>query len=148
MVVDAEAALHRDRNVHLLNHGLADLSHKFWLKHQLCAKRAVDRALRRATAVQIYLVVPVSLHNLGRLCDFNGIVSSDLADDRVLVRRELKQPLVVEDSVLVQHLCIQEGVLSQQAHEPAKVVVGHVDHRRDGDALLHGVDERALEWSG
>lgn len=89
-----------------MDHALADLSHELWLIHQLCAERVIDRSLRRAAAVQINLIVPILFHQFGRRRDFDRVVSTDLADNRVLVWCELKQPRFVDYGVLVQHLRI------------------------------------------
>lgn len=149
-VVDTESALDCDRNVHRLDRLLANLGDELGRVHELRAKAAVDCFLAGAPAVQVDLVVAPLLDDFGGLGHFLWVLSANLRDDWVLIVREVEQFLVsglldVDDGVLVDHLCVQKSVLRKHAHEKPIVVVGDIDHRRDGDPFLNRIHQRSLK---
>ena len=56
--------------------------------HEDSAKSALLYFVRRAATVEIDLIIAVPLHNLRSLTHGYWIVTTELANDRVLVRRK------------------------------------------------------------
>ena len=64
-MINADAVLHRDRDIAVLAHGRDAVTHQRGLGHEAGTKAAVLYAIRRASAVEVDLVVTPFLAERG-----------------------------------------------------------------------------------
>ena len=76
--VDANAVLHRHRDVHRIHHGLHAVGHQRRLGHQAGAERAALHPLARAAAVQIDLVIAPVLAQLRGIGQLQRLAAAEL----------------------------------------------------------------------
>ena len=132
LVVDADAAFHRhrDRNRGLhRGHAIADQRR---LRHQAGAEAALLHPLRRATDVEIDLVIAEIRADPRATGERHGIAAAELERHRMLGRIETDQPVAVaaQHRAGGHHLGIDQRAARQQAMEEPAVPVGPFHHRR------------------
>ena len=115
LIVDADAALDRDRDLHRRAHRRHTLGHQLGLAHQAGAEAARLHPVRRAADIQIDLVIAEAFADPRRLGELPRLRTAELQRDGVLDGVKAKEIL----SVAVQHrrgrhhLRIEQGALRQ-----------------------------------
>lgn len=84
-IIDSKSTLNCHRNSALLLHLSHNLGNFVRLEHQSCSEAAISYFVGGAPAVEVHFVIPVVLHDLSSLTTLNRIISTDLANDGVLV---------------------------------------------------------------
>jgi len=141
LVVDAQAALHRDGNGDGCAHGADALGDELGLRHQARAEAPRLHSIRRASAVEVDLVVAEAFGNAGGLGQLRGARAAELDGDGMFLGGEAEQSLTIpmEDGTAGHHLRIEEGAPAQKAQEESLVAIRPVHHRGDGEtAGQHG----------
>ncbi len=140
LVVDADAAFHRDGNRDGRLHRRDAVADQRRLAHQAGAEGAALDAVGRAAAVQVDLVITEIGADAGGLRQQSGIVAAELQRDRMLDCVEADQPLAVaaDHGLRGHHLGVEPGATRHQAVDDAAMPVGPIHHRRDGEAQLLG----------
>ena len=134
--VDADAVLHRHRQVHGVRHGLHAVGHQARLGHQAGPEGAALHALAGAAAVEVDLVVAPALADGGAARQIGRLAAAQLQRHRVLagVHAQVAALATVQQAAGGDHLGVQARLFGQQPVQVAAVLVGPVDHRRDGQA--------------
>ncbi len=137
LVVDADAALHRDGNAGGLAHRRDALADKIGLGHQAGAEPPGLHAIGRAADIEVDLVIAVARADLRRFGEALRIAAAELEPDRMLLGREAEHALAiaVEHGLRRHHLGIEEGPPRDQPQEVAAVAVGPLHHRRDTEFM-------------
>ena len=140
LVVDADAAFHRDRNFHRALHRGNAVGHQRRLRHQACAEAAVLHPVRRAADIEIDLVIAKILADFGSRREVHRDRAAELQRHRMLTRIESEQPpaVAMEDGARRQHLRIEPRPPRHEAMEDAAMPVGPIHHGRDGKAVGGG----------
>ena len=84
LIVDADAALDRHRQVGGVAHGAHAVGHQLRLRHQAGAEAARLHAVGRAADIEVDLVIAERRGNPRRLGQFGGIGAAELHRDRML----------------------------------------------------------------
>ena len=137
LVVHADPALHRRRNLHSLPDGGHALGHEVRLEHEAGPEAPGLHPVGGAADVQVDLAIPEVLTNPRRRRQLRWVAAPQLEGDGMLGCIEAQQPLAVamEDGRAGDHLGIQEGATRQHPVEGPAVTVGPVHHRSDGEAV-------------
>ncbi len=141
LLVDAEAALHRDRNRDRRAHRGDAVGDERGLAHQACAEASRLHAIGRATDVEIDLVVAERFADARGGGELARLRTAELQRDRMLDRIEPEQPraIAVQHGRRRDHLGVEPRVRRQQTVEEPAVAVRPVHHRGDaqpvGDAV-------------
>ena len=93
LLVDADAALHRDRNPDRADHRGDAFADQLRLAHQAGAEASALHPVRRTAAVEIDLIVAEFGADARRLGEALGIGPAELQRDWMLRRIEAEQPL-------------------------------------------------------
>jgi len=135
-IVDADAALDRDRNPNDRPHGLHAFGDERGLRHETCAETPALHAIARTADVQVDLVVALRLAEASRAGEQPGIGTAELQRDRVFRRIEAEQPfdVTVCQRLRRHHLRVQQRPRAQQPQQVAAVPIRVVHHRGHGDA--------------
>jgi len=141
VLVHAQAALHRHRDINRIDHGRNALGHQRRLAHQARAKTPGLHAIRRAAAVEVDLVIAPLGGDARGLRQQHRITATQLQGQRLLAAVEAEQALAVavDDRVGVHHLRVQAYARCQHAVENAAMAIGPVHHRGNGQAQGIGV---------
>ena len=137
LVVDADAAFHRDRHAerrHRLAHRGDAVAHQRGLAHQAGAEAARLHAIRRAADVEVDLVVAEIRADPRRLRELARFRSAELQRHRMLGRivAEQARAVAMHHRGRGDHLGVEQGMRREQAMEDPAVTVGPVHHRGDG----------------
>ncbi len=95
LLVDADAAFHRDRNPHGRLHRRDAIADKLRLRHQAGAEATLLHAVGRAPHVQVHLAVAEVLGNLRAFGQRAWVRAAKLDRDGLLGLVERQQPLAV-----------------------------------------------------
>ena len=145
VVIDAEAAFHRHRNMSI--HGRARRDHRRdavgdqgRLAHQARAEPPGLHAIGRAATVEVDLVEATLGSDPRRLRQQCRFAAAQLQCDRMLDRIQRQQlvAVAVDHRIRMHHLGVQPCVRRQQAMEHAAMRIRPVHHRGDGQAQLFG----------
>ncbi len=139
LIVDADAGLHRHRNVDQVAHRLDAVGHQCGLSHQAGAEAAILYPIGGAANVDIHLVIATLLGQLGAACEIGRIAATQLQGDGMfLLAVPQVIPLAVNDGAGGHHLGIEQGLASHQTMEITAMPIGPVQHGGDGKTLrLH-----------
>jgi len=88
-VVDSKAAFNSNWNVYLLDHRLADLGDKFWIKHELSSKAPIYCLVTWASTIEIDLVIAPLFYDLRSHSNFERVIATNLANYRMLIIRKV-----------------------------------------------------------
>ena len=135
LVVDADAALHRNGDGDGIGHGLQDVGDKIGPQHQRRPEPAVLHPVRGAAAVEVYFVVALLLRPFRAESEILRIAPGELHGDRMLcpVKGEVVV-LPVDDRTACHHFGVQKGLLRHDPPEAAAVAVSPVEHRGSTEA--------------
>ena len=138
LIVDADPALHRDRNAHRALHGVDALGDQRRLRHQAGAETAVLHPIRRAADIEIDFVIAEILADFGRGREITRVRAAELQRHRMFAGIETEQtlPIAMNDGAGRQHLRVKPRPPRHQAMEHAAVPVGPIHHRRHGKAVV------------
>ncbi|MNI59228.1 hypothetical protein D3C73_1143810 [compost metagenome] len=136
VLVHAQAALHRHRDVHRLDHGRYALGHQHRLAHQAGAETPRLHAVGRAAAVEVHLVIAPLGGDARGLCQQGRIAATQLQRQRLFAGIETEQALAIAvyHRVGVHHFGVQPRTRRQQAMEHPAMAIGPVHHGGDGQA--------------
>ena len=137
LVVDADAAFHRDRNRDRRLHRRDAIADQPRLRHQAGAEAALLHAVGRAADIEIDLVVAeIGADARARGASAARIGAAELQRDRMLGRIEAEQPraVAVQHRAGGHHLGVEQRAARQQAMEEPAMPVGPFHHRRDAEA--------------
>src|SRR5262249_26309395 len=84
LVVDADAALDRDRHAHARPHGRDRAGDEVGLRHQAGAEASLLHPVRRTADIEVDLVVAIALADGRRLRELGGVRATELQGYRVL----------------------------------------------------------------
>ncbi len=134
--IDADAVLHRHRQVHGVAHRGHAVMHQRRLSHQARTKRAALHALARAAAIQVHFVITPLLCEFGARREVCRLAAAELQGNRMFLGIEVQMPrhVAMEQGAAGHHLGVQARALRDLAMEVAAMAVGPVHHRRDGQA--------------
>ena len=134
LVVDADAAFYRHRDLHRALHGGDAVGDQRRRLHQAGAERARLHAVGRAADIEVDLVIAERLADPRRLGELGRIGAAELQRDRMLLGVEAEQPvaLAMDDRVGHHHFGVEQRAARQLAMEEAAMPVRPVHHRRDG----------------
>ena len=140
LVVDADAALHRHRDLHRALHGGDAVGDQRRRLHQAGAERARLHAVGRAADIEVDLVIAEGFADPRRLGELVRIGTAELQRDRMLLGVEAEQPvaLAVDHRVGHHHLGVEQRAARQLAMEEAAMPVRPVHHRRDCKSVVVG----------
>ena len=138
LVVDADAALDRDRHLGALAHRRDQVGDKLGLGHQAGAEPPRLHAIGRAADIEIDLVVTelgADARGLGKRA---RIAAADLQGNGMLIHMELEQPVPIaaQHGVRRHHLGVEQRALGDEPQEVAAVPVGPLHHGRDAEEML------------
>ena len=141
VLVHAQPAFHRDRDVHRGDHRRHALAHQFRLAHQAGAEAPGLHPVGRAAAIEVDLVVTPVRGDVRGLRQQRRVTAAQLQCQRMLAGVETEQPLAVavDDRIGVNHLGIQPRTGREDAVEHPAMGVRPVHHRRDGQAQGGGM---------
>ncbi|MCY1236628.1 hypothetical protein D9M72_492930 [compost metagenome] len=130
-LVDADAMLDGDRDVHRFAHRLDAVGHQLRLCHQAGAEGPALHALGRAAAVQVDFRIAPLLAQLGRHGKVGRLATAQLQRDRVFGRIEIQmaRDVAMQQRAGGHHLGVQPGVAAELAVEHAAMAVSPVHHR-------------------
>ncbi len=136
LVVDADAALDRDRNFHRRLHRRDAFGDQPRLAHQAGPEPSALHPVGRAAAVEVDLVIAEIGADPSGLGEPLRLRPAELQRDGMLRGVEADQPLARAEhhGVGGDHLGIEAGAAREQAMEGPAATVGPVHHRRDGKA--------------
>ena len=131
LVIDADAAFDRDRNIHRPPHGRHAASHQVGRRHQTGTKTSALHPVGRATAVEIDFVIAKPRPDLGRFGKRIRVRPTQLQCHGMLGRIEPKQPLPVatQNGASGDHLGIQPRACREQPVEHPAMPVRPFHHR-------------------
>ncbi len=137
LIVDADAAFHRDRQARRLchlGHALRDPSR---VRHETCAEPAGLHAVRRAADIQVDLVVALLGADSCSLRELQWIAAAELQRDRMLLGIEPEDAfaIAVNHGLGRHHLGVEQRALRDEPHEVAAVAVGPLHHRGDAEFM-------------
>ena len=134
LFINADTAFDRHLDRTGRAHGRNTLSHQIGRLHQNRAKSARLNTIRRATAVQVHLVIAIVRRNLCRLGQFSGIRSPQLDSDGMFGRIKPQQTITVpvNNSGRCHHFGIQQRLTAHQTMKVPTMTVGPIHHRGDG----------------
>jgi hypothetical protein len=133
LVVDADAALHRDGQMRDLAHRTDARRDQFGLRHQARAEAAVLHPVGRTADIEIDFVVTEVLADARRCAERRGIATAELQRHRVFGRIERQQAraIAAQHRAGGKHLGIDQRPAREQAMEVPAVPVGPLHHRGD-----------------
>ena len=137
LIVDADPALHRDRQLDRFAHGAHAVAHQFRLGHQAGAETAHLHPVRRAADIEIDLGIAeilAPLRGLGQEC---RIAAANLQCHRLLAVLKAQKPLAVAmaDRLRRNHFRVKKSMRRELTVEDAAVPVGPIHHGRNGKAV-------------
>ncbi|MND66441.1 hypothetical protein D3C80_578340 [compost metagenome] len=134
LIVNTNAGFHRHRDRHHVAHRLDAVGNQRCLPHQAGTEHAVLYPIRRATDVEVDLVVAALLSQFGAVRQRSRIAAAQLQRHRMFFFAVGQiVALTVDNRAGSHHLGIQQGFLGQQAVEVTAMTIGPVEHRRDGE---------------
>ena len=138
LLVDADAAFHRDGNRHGGLHGRHGVADQSRLRHEAGAEAAVLHAVGRAAGIQIDLVKAKLRADARARGERARIGAAKLQRQRMLGRIVAQKPraIAVQHRAGGEHLRIEQRPARQQAMEEPAVPVSPFHHRRDGKAAI------------
>jgi hypothetical protein len=130
LIVNADAALHRHRNVHRGLHGRDARRNQRRLRHKTGAEAALLHPVRRTSDIEIDFVVATRGADRGRIGQLSGIRAAKLKRNGMLVVREPEQAvaIAVDHGIRRHHLGIEKRVASQQPMEGPAMAVRPIHH--------------------
>ena len=141
LVIDAEAALHRDGNGNRALHRRHTRRHQGGLPHQAGAKTARLHPVGGAADIQIHFVIAEAFGDPRRLGQPDRIAAAQLQPQRMLARLETQKPgaVAMQHRLRRHHLGIEQRVAAQRPVQHPAGTVGPVHHRRDAETVrAHG----------
>ena len=132
LLVDADAALDRDRNVDRRGHRHNAFGDQLGFAHEAGAETAALHPVGRAAAIEIDLVVAEFGADARRLREPFWLRPAELERHGMLARVEADQPLARAeyDRIRRHHLGIEPRAAREDAMERPAAPVGPVHHRR------------------
>ena len=133
LLVDADAAFHRHRNLDRRFHGGDAVGDQRRLEHQAGAEAAFLHPVGRTADIEIDLVVAEVLADARRLRERFRIAAAELERHRMLERIEAEQPRAVaaQHRAGGEHFGIDQRPAREQAMEEPAMPVGPFHHRSD-----------------
>ena len=141
LIVDADAALDRDRQRHRRPHGGDAVADQCRLRHQAGAEAALLHPVRRAAEIEIDFVVAEVLRDARALRERARIAAAELERHRMLRRIEGEEPraVAVDHRAGRHHLGVDERAPGEQAMEEPAVPVGPFHHRGDAELAVRNI---------
>ncbi len=138
LIVDTDPALDGDGDAHRALHGSDAIGDQCRFGHQARTEAAVLYPIRRASDIEIDLVVAEILADLRGCREIARIGPAELQRDRMFALVEAKQPhaIAVNDRARGQHLRIKQRTPRQQTMEDAAMPVRPVHHRRNAETAI------------
>ena len=151
LVVDADAALDRDREGRRRPHRRNALGDEVGLAHQAGAEAAALHPIRRTAEIEIDLVIAELGADARGLGELAGSAPPSCSATGCSLGVEAEQPLAraVQHRIRRHHLGIEQGAARKDPMEIPAAPVGPVHHRRDAETmrvrfqrlrLLDGID--------
>ena len=139
LVIDPDAAFHRDGNAHRALHRRDAGGDELRLRHQAGAEAAILDPVGRTADIEIDFVITEVFADPRRGREIGRIGPAKLQRHRMLARIEAEQPLPIamNDGAGGDHLGIEQRPPRQQAVKHPAVPVGPIHHRRHGKAPTH-----------
>jgi hypothetical protein len=133
LVIDADTALHRDRNRHGGLHGRHAIADEPRLRHQAGAEAPLLHPVGRTADIQVDLIIAEVGRDAGTFGQRARIGAAKLQRHRMLRRIEAEQPLAVpvQDRARGHHLGIDQRPPGQQPVEEPAMPVRPIHHRGD-----------------
>ncbi len=141
VLVHAEPAFHRDRDVHRRGHRRHAFAHQRRLAHQASAETPGLHAVGRAAAVEVDLVVAPLGGDARGLREQGRIAAAQLQGQRVFAGVKAEQTLAVtmDHRIGVHHLGIEPRAGGEDAVEDPAMGVSPIHHRGHGQAQGGGI---------
>ena len=139
LLVDADTGLDRHRNVHHVAHRLDAIGHQGGLPHQTGAEAAILDAIRRATHVEVDLVIATLFGQPRTAGQIRRVAASQLQGERVFLLAVAQIiSLAVDDGAGGHHLGIEQGLAGHQTVEITAMPIGPVQHGGNRECLAVG----------
>ena len=131
LLVDAGAALHRDRNVNRPDHRGDAFGDKLRLAHEACAEAAALHPVGRTAAIEIDLVIAEVRTDARGFRKPSRIGAAKLQRHGMLARIKADEALTRAEHHRIRgdHLGIEKGAAREDAMERPATSVGPVHHR-------------------
>ena len=126
LLIDADAALHRDRNRHRRTHRREAFRHQRRFAHEAGAETSRLHAIGRTTDIEVDLVVAETLADPRRLRQLGRLGTAELQGHRMLARIEAEQPLAiaVDHRRRGDHLGVQARMRRQRRCRSVQSIIG------------------------
>ena len=137
LIVNTDAAFDRDRNINGAPHGRDAARHQLRLGHKTSPEPPILHPIRRATAVEVDLVIAKARPDLGRARQVVGVGAAKLQRHWMFGCIEPKQPplIAVQDGAGGDHLSIEQRARRQQTVENPAMPVGPIHQRCNAESM-------------
>ena len=131
LLVDADAAFDRHRDIHRRLHGSNTVADQRRLVHQAGAEATFLHPVGRAADIEVDFVVAEAFADAGALRQRGRLRAAELQRHRVFACIEAKKPVAVamQDGAGGQHLGIEQRPARHEPMEEPAMPVGPVHHR-------------------
>ena len=138
LLIDADAALHRDRHAHRRLHRGNAIADELRLRHQAGTEASLLHAIRRTADIEIDLVIAEVGADARTLGERARVRAAELHGDRMLGRVERKQARAVaaQHRAGRDHLGVEQRAAREQAMEEPAMPVRPFHHRCDREASV------------
>ena len=139
LLVDADAAFHRDRNANRRFHRGDAIGDQRRLRHQAGAEAAFLHAVGRTADIEIDLVIAEIGADARRSGKRRRLAAAELQRHRMLERIEAEQARAVaaQHRAGGEHFGIDQRAAREQAMEEPAMPVGPFHHRGDAEAAIN-----------